>query len=73
MTLVEAPNFLFYQNWVRYQANKEEYKYLGREESLRGYRGEVVMLNDGSMDAHVRRMVRHMEVAGLITVLRRTV
>ena len=69
-TLVESPTVELYKLWLRSQGNVNDYYRINGAEWLRDYHGEV---NGGSMDPYVRSMVRRMEVAGLITVSRRTV
>jgi hypothetical protein len=73
LILVEAPNFQLYQHWRNTQQDRDQYTYVNNEDWLRGYHGEVIVLNGGSQDPHIRSLVRRLEVAGQLTVSRRTV
>ncbi len=72
--LVEAPNFQLYLHWLAFTGRKAfEYPYLKDWSVLVSFHGEVIVLNGGSLDPSVRSQVRHLEVAGQLTVSRREV
>jgi len=72
-TLVEAPNYQLYTHWLYQQPDVNAYTMISSEAALRGYKGEVIVLNGGSMDPSIRGTVRRMEVAGQFFVSRREV
>lgn len=73
-TLVEAPDGQMYTHWVRNFAfgSSSCYERVTSEDSLRGYTGEVIVLNGGSLNAHVRQMVLYLESVSLIRVTKVT-
>jgi hypothetical protein len=70
---VEAPNFQLYSHWLEQQADKGRYRYLHRPDMIADYHGEVIVLNGGSREPWLRSKIRLLEVAGQLTVSRRTV
>lgn len=71
--LVESPTLELYKYWLTKQPYISKYLRINSEVALDGYHGEVVVLNGGSMDPYIRSKVRRLEVAGQLTVSRRTV
>ena len=71
--LVESPTVELYKHWLMQQPYISKYYRISGAEWLRDYHGEVIVLNGGSLDPYIRSMVRRLEVAGQLTVSRRTV
>jgi len=72
-TLVESPTLELYKHWLSQQPYISMYYRITSEVALNDYHGEVIVLNGGSLDPYIRSKVRRLEVAGQLTVSRRTV
>lgn len=70
MTLVEAPNGQLYTHWIRNFAfgSSSGYKRIADWSMVVGYRGEIIVLNGGSLDPHIRNGVLSLAAIGEISI-----
>lgn len=60
MTLVSAPNETLYLNWLALTGRMAaEYPMITDLAELRGWFGEIIVLNGGSHDPHFQHLIRH--------------